>query len=204
MREHASEEGSGGCPGAGELLGWSLPERSEEVPSLDWLVERLRASRPDWRLLESLVQFNPAGYSRRVLQRTPACELLLVCWLPGQVSRVHDHGGSSGVSWVVRGELQETRYAWGGDRLLPALGTGAEEGDFLLEQPETIHRIHNASRHGAVSLHVYAPPMEGMTRYDSSVPPSLDAELALRGVLKPPRRPADAPAVPRKRPPRAT
>ncbi len=202
MREHASEEGSGGCPGASSLLGWSLPERSEEVPSLEWLVERLRSSRPDWRLLDSLVHFDPAGYSRRVLERTAACELLLVCWLPGQVSRVHDHGGSSGVSWVVRGQLYETRYAWGGDRLLPDTGTGAAEGDVLLERPETIHRIHNASRHGAVSLHVYAPPMVGMTRYDASVPPSLDALLALRGVLRPPRPPGPgASARRRRRPP---
>ncbi|WP_164008379.1 cysteine dioxygenase [Pyxidicoccus trucidator] len=204
MREHSSEEGCEGCPSSSELLGWSLPERAEEVPSLDWLVERLRSSRPDWRLLESLVRFDPCGYSRRVVQRTAACELLLVCWLPGQVSRVHDHGGSSGVSWVVRGRLHETRYAWGGDQLLPALGTGAEEGDFLLEESETIHRIHNASRHGAVSLHVYAPPMVGMTRYDASVPPSLDAQLALRGMLRPPRPPAASEAARRKRPPRAT
>lgn len=202
MREHSSEEAAGGCPGALEVLGWPLPERAGDVPSLDWLVARLRASRPDWRLLESLVRFDPAGYSRRVLQRTEACELLLVCWLPGQVSRVHDHGGSSGVSWVVRGQLRETRFAWGGDRLLPHVRSEAEEGDFLLEQPETIHRIHNASRHGAVSLHVYAPPMAGMTRYDASVAPSLDAELALRGMLRPPRPPGSARAA-RRRPPRA-
>ncbi|QSQ20337.1 cysteine dioxygenase [Pyxidicoccus parkwayensis] len=202
MREHSSEEADGGCPRASELLGWSLPQRVGDVPSLDWLVERLRSSRPDWRLLESLVRYDAAGYSRRVLERTEACELLLVCWLPGQVSRVHDHGGSSGVSWVVRGELQETRYAWGGDRLLPHVRAGAEEGDFLLEHPETIHRIHNASRHGAVSLHVYAPPMVGMTRYDASVMPALDAELALRGMLRPPRPPASAKAA-RRRPPRA-
>ncbi|MCY1016977.1 cysteine dioxygenase [Pyxidicoccus sp. MSG2] len=202
MREHSGEEGSEGCPRAMDVLGWSLPEQTHEVPSLDWLVERLRSSRPDWRLLESLVRYDAAGYARRVLDRTDACELLLVCWLPGQVSRVHDHGGSSGVSWVVRGQLQETRYAWGGDRLLPDERSAAEEGDFLLERAETIHRIHNASRHGAVSLHLYAPPMVGMTRYDASVTPTLDAELALRGVLRPPRPPEGARAA-RRRPPRA-
>ncbi|WP_163990170.1 cysteine dioxygenase [Pyxidicoccus caerfyrddinensis] len=203
MREHSGEEGSEGCPRAADLLGWSLPEYARDVPSLDWLVERLRSSRPDWRLLESLVRYDAAGYARRVLDRTDACELLLVCWLPGQVSRVHDHGGSSGVSWVVRGQLQETRYAWGGDRLLPDERSAAGEGDFLLERAETIHRIHNASRHGAVSLHLYAPPMVGMTRYDASVAQTLDAELALRGVLRPPRPPGVA-RVGRRRPPRAT
>lgn len=203
MREHVGDEGSEGCPQVSELLGWSLPERPDEVPSLEWLVERLRSSRPDWRLLQGLVRFDPERYARRVLARTPACELLLVCWMPGQVSGVHDHGGSSGVSWVVRGQLQETRFCWGGDRLLPACRTGADEGEFLLEQPETIHRIHNASRHGAVSVHLYAPPMSGMTRYDASVMPAPEAELLRRGVLRPPRPPADAEAARRRRP-RAT
>jgi len=202
MREHAGEQGRGECPRASELLGWSLPERADEVPSLEWLVERLRSSRLDWGLLQALVRYDPAGYSRRVIARTDACELLLVCWLPGQVSRVHDHGGSSGVSWVVRGQLHETRYAWGGDRLLPALGTGAEEGDFLMERPETIHRIHNASRHGAVSVHLYAPPMVGMTRYDGSVAPEEEAAPPRGAVLRPPRPPAGAGAA-RKRRPRA-
>ncbi|MCP3135828.1 cysteine dioxygenase [Pyxidicoccus xibeiensis] len=202
MREHATEERSGECPDVEELLGWSLPQQAEEIPSVEWLMERLRSSKPDWRLLESLVHFEPASYARRVLARTDACELLLVCWLPGQVSHVHDHGGSSGVSWLLRGRLRETRYAWGGDRLLQDGAVDADEGDFLLEQSETIHRIHNASRHGAVSLHVYAPPMVGMTRYDTSVTPGLDARLELRGVLRPPRPPADAAAA-RKRRPRA-
>lgn len=192
MRGHSSELGGGDRPGAEDLLGWRLPQRSEEVASLDWLVTRLRSSRVDWRLLDALVAFRPSGYARHCLGRTEACELLLVCWLPGQASQVHDHGGSSGVSWVVRGELRETRYAWGGDRLVPAHVTGAEEGDVLVERPETIHRIDNASPEGAVSLHLYAPPMRSMTPYDASL---VKDSAALR-----PRPPGGAGAARRRRP----
>ncbi|NMO23428.1 cysteine dioxygenase [Pyxidicoccus fallax] len=202
MREHVGDERDEGCPEVSELLGWSLPERADALPSLEWLVERLRSSRVDWGLLQSLIRFNPEGYARRVLGRTDACELLLLCWLPGQVSRVHDHGGSSGVSWVVRGKLAETRFAWGGDRLVPASRAGAEEGDVLLERPETIHRLHNASRHGAVSLHVYAPPMVGMTRYDTSVAAELEGWPPRGAVLRPPRPPVGEAG--RRRRPRAT
>jgi cysteine dioxygenase len=202
MREHAGDEGSVGRLEVEELLGWSLPERAGEAPSLEWLVERLRSSRLDGGLLQALVRFDPAGYSRRVLARTGACELLLICWLPGQRSRVHDHGGSSGASWVVRGQLEETRFTWGGDRLLPATRVGAREGDVLLERPETIHRIHNASRHGAVSLHLYAPPMVGMTGYDASVVSARESPPPRGAVLRPPRPPAASGAA-RRRPPRA-
>ncbi|WP_141324904.1 cysteine dioxygenase family protein [Myxococcus sp. AB025B] len=156
-------------PDTKSLLGWSLPEGRDAVPSLTWLMERLRDSRPDWGLLGSLVRFDDARYVRRTLAKTDACELLLVCWRPGQGSLVHDHGGSAGVSLLVQGSLDETRYDWAGDRLLPAVVERAREGDLLLEASDTIHRVHNSSRRGAVSLHLYAPPMEGMTPYDSQV-----------------------------------
>lgn len=178
------------------LLGWSLPERPEAIGSVAWLVERLRSSRVDWGLLDKLVRFEPTGYSRLTLARTPACELLLISWLPGQASRVHDHGGSGGASWLVRGALRETRYAWAGERLAPEVVVGAGEGDVLVEFPDTIHRIDNASRHGAVSLHLYAPPLQGMTPYD-------DARLA-PGALRPPRPPVGSGAPGRRRRPRAT
>ncbi len=201
MRGHSSDAGGGGLPGAEELLGWRLPQTPDAIPSLEWLVTRLRSSRVGWRLLGALVPFQPSRHARHCLARTEACELLLVCWLPGQASHVHDHGGSSGVSWVVRGELRETRYAWGGDRLLTSHVTGAEEGDVLLERPETIHRIDNASPEGAVSLHLYTPPMRGMTRYDVSMAAGAHPEPG-RG-LRPPRPPAGAEAGRRRRP-RAT
>ncbi|AGC42297.1 cysteine dioxygenase [Myxococcus stipitatus DSM 14675] len=166
MREHATEAGDIEVPDTQSLLGWALPEDGAQVPSLAWLVARLRDSRPDWGLLESLTRFDDARYARRTLARTRACELLLVCWLPGQGSPLHDHGGSWGASLLLQGELRETRFAWAGDRLRVDAKRRAGEGDLMREESHTIHRVLNDSRHRAVSLHVYAPPMEGMTSYD--------------------------------------
>jgi len=194
MHEHALGEWEPAVPESRELLGWSLPESSEDIPSLAWLVKRLRDSRVDWRLLESLVRFDAAHYSRRVLARTDACELLVACWLPGQASLVHDHGGSHGAALLVRGELKETRYAWGGDRLQPALACKAAEGDVMVERPDTIHRVVNPARHGAVSLHLYAPPMRGMTPYDARGVPGRTR------LLRPARPPGGGGAGRRRRP----
>ncbi|NOK00836.1 MULTISPECIES: cysteine dioxygenase family protein [Myxococcus] len=195
MREPIIDQRAHGAV-AQALLGWSLPEQTEDIVSMAWLVERLRSSRVDWGLLDKLVRFEPSGYTRQTIARTTACELLLVSWLPGQASRVHDHGGSGGASWLVRGMLRETRFAWAGDRLVPEVIVGASEGDLLVEFPDTIHRIDNASRHGAVSLHLYAPPMQGMTPYDASLAPE---------SLRPPRPlAAEREAPGRRRRPRAT
>lgn len=151
---------------AEQLLGWALPSTLEEVPSLAELAERLRDSRLDWRLVDVLTRFQRPQYTRRTLARTPGCELLLICWLPGQGSRVHDHGGSYGASLVLRGELEETRFGWTDTRLEPRALASARPGDVLLEQQETIHRLDNRCGRGAVSLHLYAPPMSGMTSYE--------------------------------------
>lgn len=156
-------------PLAEELLGWRLPRTPDEVPRLAELAERLRDSRLDGRLVDALTRFQRPHYVRRTLARTPACELLLVCWLPGQGSRVHDHGGSYGASLVLRGELEETRFAWTDTRLAPSALASARPGDVLLEQQETIHRMDNRSGRGAVTLHLYAPPMSGMTNYEVEV-----------------------------------
>lgn len=154
---------------AEELLGWGLPDTADGVPRLAELAERLRDSRIDWRLVDALTRFQRHHYARRTLARTCACELLLVCWLPGQGSRVHDHGGSYGASLVLRGELEETRLAWTDTRLMPSSRVAARRGDVLLEQQETIHRLHNRTGRGAVTLHLYAPPMSGMTNYEVEV-----------------------------------
>jgi cysteine dioxygenase len=149
------------------LLGWRVPETPAEVPPPAELGQWLQASRIDWRLLDRLVRFEPSGYTRIQLARTDACELILACWLPGQCSRVHDHGGSFGAALVLRGELREARYLWTNARLEALSTQSATTGCVMLEQPETIHRIGNTSRWGAVTLHLYAPPMQRMTSYDS-------------------------------------
>ncbi|WP_338870707.1 cysteine dioxygenase family protein [Myxococcus stipitatus] len=169
MRAHSTETRDDiEVPDTRSLLGWALPEDGAAAPSLAWLVARLRDSQPDWGLLAPLTCFDDARYARRTLARTAACELLLVCWLPGQGSPIHDHGGSWGASLLIQGELRETRFAWAGDRLRVEAKRRAGEGDLMREESHTIHRVLNDSRHGAVSLHVYAPPMEGMTTYDEA------------------------------------
>jgi len=171
-----------------ELLGWRLPMTPAEVPCLLELAERLRASRVDWRLVDTLTRFQPCGYTRRPLARTPACELLLACWMPGQASRVHDHGGSYGASLVLRGELEETQYCWADTHLEPWRVLSTRPGDVLLEQPETIHRVANRFARGAVTLHLYAPPMAGMTDYDADVRSVAPAAAAWTGTPRPRRR----------------
>ncbi len=78
----------------------------------------------------------------------------LLSWVPGQGSGLHDHGRSSGVLTVLRGELSE-RTAHGERR---ALAAGAQR----VFAPGYAHDVVNDSLEPAVSLHVYFPGLTEM------------------------------------------
>ncbi|WP_018353199.1 cysteine dioxygenase family protein [Longispora albida] len=100
------------------------------------------------------------GYSARLLHATPACSVLALTWLPGQMTPIHDH-----ISWCVVGvlagaELDESFQLWriGGRRVLvPAGQTTSTAGRVTVLEPpdEDIHRVSNPGRVPAVSLHIY-------------------------------------------------
>jgi len=49
--------------------------------------------------------------------------LILLCWLPGQISSIHDHAGSHCIMRVLQGELVETLYESREDLLGPTRET---------------------------------------------------------------------------------
>jgi mannose-6-phosphate isomerase-like protein (cupin superfamily) len=91
-------------------------------------------------------------------------EAWLLTWLPGQGTDLHDHGGAAGAFVVLRGELTEETVAGGAlrarltERVLPA-------GRHRAFGARHVHRVRNAGQEPAVSLHVYAPALTEMRRY---------------------------------------
>jgi len=90
-------------------------------------------------------------------------EAWLLTWLPGQATGLHDHGGSSGAFVVVTGTLTETTVA----------PSGAHEVVRLLAPPRVrtfggahVHDVANRGNVPAISLHVYAPALKTMRRYE--------------------------------------
>jgi predicted metal-dependent enzyme (double-stranded beta helix superfamily) len=112
-------------------------------------------------------------------------EAWLLTWLPGQGTDLHDHGGSAGAFVVLRGELTEATVAGrhglvaaGSARLVErrlAAGTTRPFG------PAHVHRVRNAGAVPAVSLHVYAPALARMRRYELLDGTLRLAELELAG-----------------------
>ncbi|WP_263166520.1 cysteine dioxygenase [Streptomyces sp. SCSIO ZS0520] len=135
-----------------EVLHLLQPQREHPttVGEFVGLARGLAADRAQWA---PLVRYDATTRWYHRLRTGPGYEVWLLSWVPGQRSRLHDHGPSSGVLTVLEGELTE-RTPRGDHRL----GTGAQR----VFAPGYVHEVVNDSLEGAVSLHVYFPGLTEM------------------------------------------
>ena len=115
------------------------------------------------------LNFDPARYKRNLLSEGPGYQAVILCWLPGQESPIHDHPGSSCAVKVLGGVCTEIMYDWAEDGSLaahpavdyPAPGVrGAQDQD--------MHIVANRGTEKLVTLHIYTPPLLLMNTYAPS------------------------------------
>ena len=97
------------------------------------------------------------------LARRPDCELWLICWPPGSLAPLHDHGGATGGAVVLAGTLIERAWV-----TTPAPGwklTSWTPGSVHSFGANHLHEVANRSERVAYSVHVYAPRLDSMTFY---------------------------------------
>lgn len=107
---------------------------------------------------EPLVRYDTTTRWYHRLRTGPGYEVWLLSWVPGQGSGPHDHGRSSGVLTVLRGELTERTGK--GDR---GLAAGAQR----VFGPGYVHDVVNDALEPAVSLHIYFPGLTEMPMHPS-------------------------------------
>lgn len=96
-------------------------------------------------------------------------EAWLLTWLPGQGTGLHDHGGSAGAFVVASGTLGENTVERSGRSGRPAYREETREfavGQVRAFGPRHIHEVFNTGTEPAVSIHVYAPALRVMSRYE--------------------------------------
>ncbi len=117
------------------------------------------------RALGPLLRFRAGGYTRNLVFRGEYVEVLIACWAAGASTPVHDHGGQECWFLPLAGAFDTEDYA------LVERGARAELA--LLGRARAVrsldHRDGGAQIHrvrvsdglaGAVSLHVYAGPVD--------------------------------------------
>ena len=119
--------------------------------------------------LEDYYTFSPGHYTRNPIALGSAYQALVLCWLPGQESVIHDHQGSSCAVRVLEGQCTEVAYDWQPDgSLAERQGCCLTPGCICGTQDSDIHKIQNLTSGNLVTLHVYSPPLEIMNTYKVS------------------------------------
>ena len=140
---------------AGDLLEVQhllLPAREHPATVAEFagLARGIAADHEQWA---PLVRYDATTRWYHRLRTGPGYEVWLLSWVPGQGSRSHDHGRSSGLLTVLRGALTE-RTEKGARTLAP----GAQR----VFAPGYVHEMVNDTIEPAVSLHIYYPGLTEM------------------------------------------
>ena len=169
-----------------QLLTLPLPPRPAPRLAPAEMREFMRHFRDEaicWARLGPHLDFSPHGYVRKRLFRNSQWEMLLLCWLPGQKTVIHDHGGSWGATRVLTGSLHESLYHWreSASTITRQSGRSVKTAQITIENDATIHQVENRGAVPAISLHLYSPPLVQFHSYNP--------QLGTRHAVKPQTRP---------------
>jgi cysteine dioxygenase len=122
----------------------------------------------DWKRFG---RFDPALYTRNLVARNEQFELLVLCWSAGQESPIHDHAGQHCFMAVLEGRIEERQYALpsgiAGEPLRPLGRRVFERGEVAyIHDRIALHRVGPCGDQPAVSLHLYARPIDACQVYD--------------------------------------
>lgn len=156
-------------------------KRDGLAEELTQLIDSFVLCPQDW---QSFVHYDKCRYTRNLIAygKDNRFGLMLLAWGPGQRSPIHDHNGSHCIMRVLDGSLTETLYSSssGGFESDSSISGTENEASYVkkretkLELNQTAyihdtigwHRVTNPSAtRPAVSLHLYAPPIERCKTY---------------------------------------
>lgn len=148
----------------------ALDQYPEQVP-----MQRITALLGDLQLelrdVQSHIEFNEFHYKRNLLHQGTSCQVLLLCWLNGQRSQIHDHVGSNCGVRVMKGTAIETTFVRGPNGMIYPTGSRELlEHEICANQDNDIHQVSNLQADSGclVTLHIYSPPLRNMNVYDLS------------------------------------
>lgn len=137
---------------ADEMLGYA---RSVDLGALD---------------LEECSSFRTERYARNRILLNDHFELVVICWLPGQASSIHDHGESNCLYLVARGEMEEELFKVEGKKTESQRKRRFKRGDTTLAAGADVHRITNPGPEKLVTVHIYSPPLDERVTHFTPIP----------------------------------
>ncbi|MEM3063563.1 MAG: cysteine dioxygenase family protein [Nitrososphaerota archaeon] len=138
--------------------------------------------------LKSFLYFHPDHYSRNLIFKNKFVEILVLCWMPGQRSWIHNHHGQHCWMMMAEGTLAVRNYR----RIMCntqtrrvdlkltqeyVLTTGGAE---MVNPEEPLHMVWNPPElnQQAISIHIYSHPFDTCTVFDTNTGTCKDLKLS--------------------------
>lgn len=109
-------------------------------------------------------------YTRNCIIRNDRYELILMCWGPNQVTKIHDHNLSDGWVYCVDGNITEERFEPTRGSFNKISEATLEPGQFgYINDNIGYHRLRNPLDRGSMTLHLYASPISQCELYSDDM-----------------------------------
>lgn len=117
------------------------------------------------------IYFREETYGRNLVYKNEHFELLVLTWLPQQRTPIHDHAGQRCWMLLQSGKLTFKNFRTPESEDAPLVVAGAcethEAGEAVyIDDGIGVHAIANATTKPAISLHLYASPIQRCRIYD--------------------------------------
>lgn len=121
----------------------------------------IRKAQLSLKELNTSATWKPNDYTRNCLTRNERFEIILLCWDIGAKTPIHDHGGKDCWVYQVKGCIEEVRYIRTRDQLIESNRIKIQpSGLTYMNDKMGFHSIQNTSDQRAMSLHIYASPID--------------------------------------------
>ncbi len=128
---------------------------------------------------ESCCSWSSESYTRNCVIENEDFELILLCWQPGQLTPIHDHGGEECWVKIIEGEFKETVYKEDDAGILEMVKTTESKANDITYMIDFMgfHSLENLSEKKSLSLHLYAKPIRSCQVLDEETGELMSKDL---------------------------
>jgi cysteine dioxygenase len=116
---------------------------------------------------EEFATWNKGEYTRNCIERTNEYELILICWDAAAITPIHCHDGQDCWVYQLHGNVIERRYASNNGVLSKTNEMNLQAGRMtFMHDRMGYHSIENPNDQKAMTLHLYASPIDECSIYN--------------------------------------
>jgi cysteine dioxygenase len=147
------------------------------------IVKRIQLDKED---VISYATWSDTDYTRNCLARTDEFEFILLCWDEEARTPIHGHGGQDCWVYQVEGTVEELRFEENeSGELVKTQSLKLESGGVsYMNDKMGYHLIKNTHKQKAMTLHIYAKPIDACKVFDTKKEEFKMAEMEYDSIAK--------------------